>query len=90
MLQRKHIHFRGRVQGVGFRFTTRSIAAGFNVFGFVKNLPNGEVELVVEGEPDEVRQFLAVLRDEMSANIHGENAIDSPGTGEFSRFEVRN
>ena len=89
MTLRKHIHFRGRVQGVGFRFTAQSIAAGFRVTGFVKNLSNGEVELVAEGEPEELRQFLATLRDEMAVNIHGEQSTDTPGTGEFSRFEIR-
>src|SRR5215470_7746399 len=50
--------YEGHVQGVGFRFTVRHIAKGFDVTGWVRNLPDGRVELQVTGEHDEVRAFL--------------------------------
>lgn len=86
---RQHVHFRGRVQGVGFRFTAQSVAGGFDVTGFVKNLPSGEVELVAEGAPREVAAYLAALRDAMAGHITGEDVRELPATGEYADFAVR-
>ena len=52
---RRHAWFRGTVQGVGFRFTTRRLADRRRVGGFVRNLPDGRVEVVVEGPEAEVK-----------------------------------
>ena len=49
--ERRRVVFSGRVQGVGFRFTCQSLARGFDVAGYVRNLADGRVELVAEGEP---------------------------------------
>src|SRR5207245_6186322 len=46
----RHVYYSGQVQGVGFRYTAQQLAAGFAVSGFVRNLPNGDVELVAEGD----------------------------------------
>ena len=54
----KKVIFEGRVQGVGFRYTVKDLAKGFDVSGFVKNLVDGSVELQVMGEPDEVNDFI--------------------------------
>jgi acylphosphatase len=66
---RRRVFFSGRVQGVGFRFTCQSLARGFEVAGFVRNLPDGRVELVAEGESGELDAFLASIRYEMSTYI---------------------
>lgn len=60
----KRIIFSGRVQGVGFRYTTKDIATGFDVVGTVKNLADGTVELIVMGEPEELDEYLAEITDE--------------------------
>jgi len=60
----KRVIFSGRVQGVGFRYTTREIATGFDVVGAVRNLPDGTVELEIMGEPDEVEAYLAEITEE--------------------------
>ena len=86
---RKTIHFFGKVQGVGFRYTTRSTATGFNVSGYVRNLSNGSVELVVEGNGMEIQRFLDMLRNRMCGHIDREDERESPATGEFSGFDVR-
>ena len=52
------VFYEGHVQGVGFRFTVRHIAKGFDVTGWVRNLPDGRVELHVMGDEGEVRAFL--------------------------------
>jgi acylphosphatase len=54
----KRVIFEGRVQGVGFRYTVKDLARGFEVRGWVKNLPEGSVELQVMGEADEVEEFI--------------------------------
>ena len=88
-MTRKTIHFFGNVQGVGFRYTTRSIAGGFNVTGYVRNLRNGSVELVAEGEAEEIERFLEALRYRMSGYIHREEMTESPATGTCAEFEIR-
>jgi len=55
--------YSGRVQGVGFRFSVKQIATGFDVVGWVRNLPDGRVELQVRGEPGEVEEFLLEIRE---------------------------
>jgi signal transduction histidine kinase len=57
----RRVIFEGRVQGVGFRYTTKDIAKGFDVCGTVKNLPEGTVELEVMGERDELVQVFENL-----------------------------
>lgn len=55
----RHVYFSGRVQGVGFRYSTKQISSGFDVTGWVKNLPDGRVELFAQAsDPDEVEAFL--------------------------------
>src|SRR5207249_8898651 len=56
MRKRAHVFYAGRVQGVGFRYTAREVACGYEVTGFVRNLPDGRVEMVAEGEEEEVRR----------------------------------
>lgn len=55
--------FAGRVQGVGFRYSTKQLAKGFDVLGWVKNLPDGRVELQLMGEAEELDEFLQELHD---------------------------
>ena len=69
-MKAKRVFYTGRVQGVGFRYTVRQLAAGYEVSGWVKNLTDGRVELlVVSREGEELEAFLAELRD-FSAVAH--------------------
>jgi acylphosphatase len=88
-LTRRTVHYAGSVQGVGFRFTVRQIAAELDVFGFVKNLPDGRVQLVVEGRPDAVKQLLSNISDQMNGYISETHELIEPAMGEFSGFEIR-
>lgn len=65
----KRVIFEGRVQGVGFRYATKQLAMGFDVCGWVKNLPEGTVEMQLMGEEDEVEEFLKEIVEE-SAMAH--------------------
>jgi len=57
------VFYEGRVQGVGFRWTAKRIAQGFDVTGSVRNLPDGRVELQVSGDRTEVAGFLEEIRE---------------------------
>jgi acylphosphatase len=87
--QRRTVYYGGNVQGVGFRYTARSIAGHHKVTGFVRNLSDGRVELVAEGEPRELTAFLAEIRDRLGCHIHGEQSDTQAASGEFSAFEIR-
>ena len=87
---RRRVYFSGRVQGVGFRFTCQSLARGFEVAGYVRNLPDGRVELVAEGEPAELDDFLTAIRLEMGpyiTNVTTES--ESPGADPLTGFSIR-
>jgi acylphosphatase len=86
---RKHIYYGGEVQGVGFRYTTVRVAANYDVTGYVRNMPDGRVELVVEGQPDEIASFTADLARAMAGYIRNHQALDEPWTGQFDRFDIR-
>lgn len=81
--------FSGDVQGVGFRYTTRSVARDFEITGYVRNLRDGRVEVVAEGTAEELEQFIRRVREEMGGHIQDQKVITGPGTGEFAEFEVR-
>ncbi|NIA22063.1 MAG: acylphosphatase [Anaerolineaceae bacterium] len=85
---RRRLIYRGTVQGVGFRWTARRLASGFEVTGTVRNCADGTVELVVEGAAAEVRAFCAAVRERMADYIHDTRVSESPATGEFASFEI--
>lgn len=62
-------HFSGHVQGVGFRYATKQLANGFEVTGYVRNLPDGRVELEAEGKEGECRRFLKEVENELDTYI---------------------
>ena len=84
----KHVLYAGRVQGVGFRQTTAEIAERFAVAGYVRNLPSGEVELVVQGDAAEVERFLTAIDRRMAGYIQSRTVTEA-ATGECDGFEIR-
>ena len=87
--ERWEVWFRGRVQGVGFRFATRDVASRFAVVGFVENLVDGRVRLVVEGTPAELGRFVDAVVGAMQRHVDGCERQTSSATGEFGSFEIR-
>jgi len=84
------VFYEGHVQGVGFRFTVRHIAKGFDVTGWVRNLRDGRVELQVTGDEDEVHAFLdQVAQSELHSLIRkqAENKLNDPVA--VRGFEIR-
>jgi len=87
--RRMHIYFSGHVQGVGFRYTVKSVATGFEVTGTVRNLSDGRVELVTEGTKEELEAFQRAVQDsEVGRFIRQENVSWSDASGEFRGFEI--
>ncbi|HEY7315707.1 MAG TPA: acylphosphatase [Gemmataceae bacterium] len=84
----KRVVYSGRVQGVGFRYTTQGLAAGHAVAGHVRNLPTGEVELVAEGESDAVAAFLAAVERRMAHYITNAMVQDAAPSGQRG-FHIR-
>lgn len=86
---RMHIFYSGSVQGVGFRYTVKSTAAGFEVTGTVRNLPDGRVELTAEGSREELDAFQKAIRESgLDHFIRNEDVRWSDATGEFRDFEI--
>jgi acylphosphatase len=84
-----HILYSGSVQGVGFRYTVKGVAAGFEVTGCIRNLPDGRVELAAEGAKDELEGFRRAIRDEGLEHFIRKEEIDwSEATNEFRGFEI--
>jgi acylphosphatase len=87
---RTHVYYTGRVQGVGFRYAARTTACGFELTGFVRNLPDRRVELVAEGDRAELEAYLEAIRTgTMEHYIRNEQVVWEPATGEFAGFEIR-
>lgn len=81
--------FSGRVQGIGFRYTAKTVATGFEVTGMVRNLPDGRVELTAEGAKEELDAFLVAIREsEVGRFIRQEQACWADAKNEFRGFEI--
>ena len=86
---RMRIFYSGSVQGVGFRYTARSTATGFEVAGTVRNLPDGRVELIAEGARGELEAFRVAVRESgLDHFIRNEDIAWSEATGEYRGFEI--
>ena len=79
------VHFTGRVQGVGFRYTAARAAARYEVAGYVMNLADGRVLMVAEGEGDKLDALLEDVAEQMQGYIADHTVDQSPATGEFGR-----
>lgn len=86
LVQRLVIRYSGRVQGVGFRATCVRLAEHYQVTGRVCNLTNGQVELLAEGESEEIRRFIGRIAVEMSRNIVEQHERWEAAQGSWDRF----
>ena len=87
--QQRLICFSGMVQGVGFRFSACRIAINYDIAGYVRNLPDGAVECVVEGDEAEIDAFAEALSVEMGSYIRRQTSENAPYTGKLGTFTVR-
>ena len=84
----KHIIFTGRVQGVGFRYATHRAAARYALTGFVRNLPDGTVEAVMQGTAADIQACLDDLRDFFGGGIREINTVDQPVNPQYHDFRI--
>jgi acylphosphatase len=83
------IFYSGRVQGVGFRYAVKTVAAGFEVAGTVRNLPDGRVELIAEGSREELDAFRKAIPEEgLAGCIRNEDVSWGEAAGGFRGFEI--
>lgn len=88
-IQHATVHFSGHVQGVGFRYQVLQVARGFEVTGFVQNLPDGRVLLKTEGVETEVREFLAAVRERMEGHIRQTEQTTETRSPQYAGFTIR-
>ena len=90
-METRHVMFSGRVQGVGFRYTCRQTAQGLGLGGWVRNLPDGRVEAVIQGPADALTEFVR----QVSETTHGRvddvqtTRLAAEGDLEYQGFEIR-
>ncbi len=89
MAQRRTVLFSGEVQGVGFRAAACRLVAGRPVTGFVRNLPDGRVELVAESTPHHLDALITDLRNHFGLMIEEVDSTMTPATDEFIGFGIR-
>ena len=88
-MKRLHILYSGRVQGVSFRYTAQSIASRCGVGGWVKNLPDGRVEVVAEADEAKLKAFERALSQEMAYYISDARVNFEPAANNFSGFNIK-
>jgi len=87
--EQRIIRFFGRVQGVGFRYTAYRTARDYEVAGYVRNMPDGSVECVVEAKAAEVEAFVAALSERMADYIVRKTEQSAPSSGRYRTFDVK-
>jgi acylphosphatase len=86
----KQVFYEGNVQGVGFRWSIKQVAKGFDITGWVRNLPDGRVELQASGETDELAAFLeAIANSELRAHIKKQSEAALAEAPAARGFEIR-
>jgi acylphosphatase len=89
VVQRRTYTFSGNVQGVGFRYTAQHLARSHPVTGYVRNLPDGRVEMVAEGESKDLDGLADALKRQMEGFIRRVDVSEGKATGEFTGFAIR-
>ena len=84
----KHVIFRGHVQGVGFRYAASRIARRYDVTGFVRNLPDGTVEMLVQGPTGDVDNCLAEISEYFGGGIHDSRTKQTPYNPAYHDFQI--
>ncbi len=84
----KQIIFKGRVQGVGFRYTTQRAAGRYDLTGFVRNLSDGSVEALLQGTAPNIQACLDDLNDHFGGYLREINTTDQPVNPQYHDFRI--
>ena len=87
-MKQAHIFYVGQVQGVGFRYTTRSFAKDCHLNGWVKNLDDGRVELIAEGDEEDINQLCRLLEEQFEGFILKKDIKITKAHGKFKDFQI--
>jgi acylphosphatase len=86
---RLNVLYTGHVQGVGFRYTVKSLTPGYELTGLIRNLSDGRVELIVEGSKTELEEFLRAIEESGLGRLIKQTQITwSQARNEFRGFEI--
>lgn len=88
MTTQAHIFYSGMVQGVGFRYTIEQFASALNLTGWVKNLPDGRVEIVVEGNSEDIEKLTNQVDGRFAGYIKEKKVSFSSVQGKFKNFQI--
>ena len=84
----KHIIFSGRVQGIGFRFTAFNIANQYQLTGFVRNLPDGTVEMLAQGSPDDIEDCIRDIQESFTGYITETTIEEAAPNPQHKTFKI--
>ena len=84
----RHIIFNGRVQGVGFRFTAHRVAGRHQLTGFVRNLPNGSVEMLAQGQLENIDDCVRDIEVEFAGYVRETKIDDVPPDPRHTDFKI--
>ena len=84
----KHIIFKGRVQGVGFRFTAFNTAHRYQLVGLVRNLPDGSVEMIAQGPPKDITDCIRDIKKSFSGYIRETEIEEIPLNPQYKDFKI--
>ncbi|MGD8786227.1 MAG: acylphosphatase [Phycisphaerales bacterium] len=84
----KHVIFKGRVQGVGFRYTTRRIADRYQLTGFVRNLPDGTVEMLAQGSSKDIDGCMRDIEEYFSGYVRDTKVNEIPPDPKYIDFQI--
>ncbi|MGE5293663.1 MAG: acylphosphatase [Solirubrobacterales bacterium] len=84
----RHVIFRGRVQGVGFRYTARQIAGHYKVTGFVRNLPDGTVEMFIQGDSAEIDNCIVDIQSEFAGHVRDTQIEPAIFSAHYTDFRI--
>ncbi len=84
----KHLIFTGQVQGVGFRYASQRTASRHNLKGWVRNLPNGSVEMVAQGENQDIDDCINEIQESFAGYIRDTEINDIPPNPGYTRFNI--
>ena len=87
-MSQTHIFYSGTVQGVGFRYTVERYAQDFNLKGWVKNLLDGRVELLVEGDAQTITQLCQKIEQHFEGSIDNQEITQLPAEDKFFDFRI--
>ena len=84
----KQVVFKGRVQGVGFRYSTQRMASRYDLTGYVRNLPDGTVEALLQGTKPNIQACLGDVKEAFGGYLREIDSTDQPVNSRYYDFRI--